>query len=101
MSFCEYGCGKQSQFVLNNVKRCCSNHWNGCEEKRKKSRIPSKNRGKPGLKHTEETKLKLSKIGRESKHRRLVKSTRFYTMKNGESILLDSSWEEAFSETIG
>ncbi len=45
-------------------------------------------------KHTEETKEKIRKVALNSKHRRLVKSTREYKCVDGSMVLLDSSWEE-------
>jgi len=44
--------------------------------------------------HTEESKRKIGIGGRKSGHRRLVKSVRPYTRKDGSIIMLDSSWEE-------
>ena len=58
---------------------------------------------KPNLKwkpHTQETKDKLSIIGRNSSHRRLVKSVRFYTKLDGTIVQLDSSWEEALAKRL-
>jgi hypothetical protein len=53
-----------------------------------------------GRKHTEETKRKMSAGALKSKHRRLVKSTRLYTCKDGTEVLLDSSWEEALAKRL-
>ena len=50
-----------------------------------------------GLKHTDAAKSKISEKARASVHRRLVKSCRTYITKTGESVLLDSSWEEALA----
>jgi hypothetical protein len=36
----------------------------------------------------------------KSKHRRLRKWTRPYTCKNGQTVLLDSSWEEALAKRL-
>jgi hypothetical protein len=47
--------------------------------------------------HTDKTKAILSKKARESNHRRILKSTRKYVRKDGTTILLDSSWEEALA----
>lgn len=59
-------------------------------------------KGKPGKStpHTEETKIKLSKIALKSKHRRLVRSIRDYTRKDGTTIKLDSSWEELLAKRL-
>jgi len=53
-----------------------------------------------GRKHTEETKRKLSEICLKQTHRRLVKSCRNYTCKDGSIILLDSSWEEILAKRL-
>lgn len=50
--------------------------------------------------HSDETKKKLSEIGLNSKHRRLVKSTRKYRHKDGYDVLLDSSWEEILAKRL-
>lgn len=52
------------------------------------------------LKHNEKTKKILSEKAKNSKHRRLVKSTRFYKTKKGFDILLDSSWEEILAKRL-
>jgi hypothetical protein len=53
-----------------------------------------------GTPHTEETKRKLSDIGLKQTHRRLVKSCRNYTCKDGSIVLLDSSWEELLAKRL-
>lgn len=53
--------------------------------------------GFSGKRHTIEAIAKITKAARESDHRRLCKSTRPYTTKNGDVVLLDSSWEEALA----
>lgn len=62
---------------------------------------PSNSRkGKTGFRgtpHTEETKAILRKKALASKHRRILRSTRKYAMKDGSEVLLDSSWEEALA----
>ena len=50
-----------------------------------------------GIAHTVEAKEKISIAALASTHRRLLKSTRVYISKTGESVLLDSSWEEALA----
>jgi len=50
-----------------------------------------------GRKHTQETKDKLSEKGLASDHRRLCRSIRPYTKKDGSIVNLDSSWEEALA----
>lgn len=65
--------------------------------------IVSPLKGKPNIKwkpHTEETKLIISKKARASNHRRLVKSTRYYLKKDGDIVLLDSSWEELLANRL-
>ena len=58
------------------------------------------NRNVKGSPHTEETKKLLSLLGRNSNHRRLVKSCRKYTTKEGKEVLLDSSWEEILAKRL-
>lgn len=53
-----------------------------------------------GRTHTEETKKKIQEKALASSHRRLVKSTRPFTQKDGTIILLDSSWEEALAKRL-
>lgn len=52
------------------------------------------------LLHTEEAKAKISKKARASKHRRLLRSVRPYIKKDGTTVLLDSSWEEALAKRL-
>ena len=49
---------------------------------------------------TQKTKDKLRAIALKSTHRRLVRSTRLYTCKDGTEVLLDSSWEEALAKRL-
>lgn len=44
--------------------------------------------------HSIDTRKTISEKALASNHRRLVRSRRAYTMKSGEVIMLDSSWEE-------
>ncbi len=53
-----------------------------------------------GRTHTAETKEKISKKARASKHRRVLKSTRIYTKKDGSLVRLDSSWEELLAKRL-
>ena len=57
--------------------------------------------GKPGSmlgnKHSLETKQHLKEKALASPHRRLVRSIRKYTQKDGTIVSLDSSWEEALA----
>lgn len=53
-----------------------------------------------GKQRSPETKEKLSNTCRNLKYRRLVKSCRLYTCKNGQQVLLDSSWEEAVARRL-
>ena len=46
------------------------------------------------LNHSQESKDLIQEKALASKHRRLMKSTRIYTKKDGIEVLLDSSWEE-------
>lgn len=50
-----------------------------------------------GRTHTDETKEILRQKALASDHRRILRSTRKYTKKDGTVILLDSSWEEALA----
>lgn len=50
-----------------------------------------------GRKHTEESKNKIRIKALKSSHRRLVRSIRSYTCKDGTIISLDSAWEEALA----
>ena len=65
------------------------------KETRKKLSQTSK-----GRLHTEETKKKMSVSARESTHRRLMRHTQEYTKKNGEVVLMDSSWEIALAKRL-
>lgn len=53
-----------------------------------------------GRPHTEEVKKKLSEICSKHNHRRLVRSRRLYTKKDGSTVMLDSSWEEALAKRL-
>lgn len=53
-----------------------------------------------GKKHTEETKEKLRQLALKSTHRRLLKSTSQYEKLDGQTVLLDSSWEVALAERL-
>lgn len=53
-----------------------------------------------GWKHTEETKEHLRKKALSSNHRRLVRSIRPYTKKDGTVVMLDSSWEEILAKRL-
>lgn len=55
------------------------------------------NHGSRGYKHTDETKEHLRQKALSSPHRRLVRSIRKYTKKDGTVVSLDSSWEEALA----
>lgn len=66
-------------------------------------KIVSPLKGRPNTKwkpHSEETKSILRKKALNSSHRRIIRSTRYYTKKNGEIILLDSSWEEKLAHRL-
>lgn len=58
------------------------------------------NPGFKGKTHSDETKEKISKKALNSNHRRLVKSVREYTKKDGTKLLLDSSWEESLAKRL-
>lgn len=65
------------------------------EETRKKISKTSK-----GRLHTDETKKKMSEIFSKLNHRRLMRHTQEYTKKNGEIVLMDSSWEIALAKRL-
>lgn len=67
---------------------CTEEHHVVSEETRKKLSIAG-----TGRKHTEETKRRMSEINRTLTHRRLMRHTQEYTKKDGEIVLMDSSWE--------
>ena len=53
-----------------------------------------------GKRHTDASKKKMSAAALKSDHRRLVRGIRPYINKNGEIIMLDSSWEEALARRL-
>lgn len=57
-------------------------------------------RANGNLGHTEKTIEKLRESALASDHRRLLKSTRWYTQIDGTPVLLDSSWEEALAKRL-
>lgn len=52
------------------------------------------------LNHSQETKDKLKLLALNSNHRRILRSTRVYNCKDGKTVLLDSSWEEALAKRL-
>lgn len=76
-------------------KKHAAGDYKGSRERGHKTRKLKGNAG-----HTEETKKKLSELALRSKHRRVQKSTRPYTRKDGTVVLLDSSWEEALARRL-
>lgn len=44
---CEYGCGKEAEFVLKNKKNCCSKHPSSCSELRKRNSSSKKGKYNP------------------------------------------------------
>ena len=69
-----------------------------------KSEVPTNPRkgltGFRGTPHTQETKEIIRQKALTSKHRRLVRSVREYVKKNGEIVMLDSSWEEMLAKRL-
>jgi len=53
-----------------------------------------------GKTHSENSKKLMSESALKSKHRRILKSTRKYICKDGNEILLDSSWEECLAKRL-
>ena len=76
----------------------------GASERVKKAHFEGKYKNakynRIGRKQTEVTKNKLREIALNSKHRRLLRSTRPYKHVNGDIVLLDSSWEEALAKRL-
>lgn len=58
------------------------------------------NRSHSGYKHTDKTKELLREKALASSHRRLVRSIREYTKKDGTIVKLDSSWEEILATRL-
>ena len=59
-----------------------------------------RSKGRPGKKHSDESKEKISQKARASDHRRLVRSIREYKCKDGSIVQLDSSWEESLARRL-
>lgn len=57
-------------------------------------------KGNVGYKHTDASKALISQKALASKHRRLIRSIREYVKKDGTSVMLDSSWEEALAKRL-
>ena len=57
-------------------------------------------KGRPGKPHTVETKELIRQKALASPHRRLVRSIRPYTQKDGTIVQLDSMWEEALAKRL-
>ncbi len=79
------------------IKRGCLKTRTTLETKRFRQKLGYKYFDR---KQSLETRNKLSIIGRKSKHRRILKSTRNYTCKDGTVVLLDSSWEECLAKRL-
>ena len=69
----------------------------GIKKAHKDGKYDGVNHSFSGWKHTDETKQHLRERALASPHRRLVRSIREYTQKDGTIIKLDSSWEEALA----
>jgi hypothetical protein len=75
----------------------------GIKQAHKDGRYDERNRlakGKSGTPHTAQTKEILRQKALASPHRRLVRSIRSYTQKDGTIVQLDSSWEEALAKRL-
>jgi hypothetical protein len=57
-------------------------------------------RKRGNLNHTEESKEKIRTKALASNHRRLIRSIRPYTKKDGSIVMLDSSWEEELARRL-
>jgi hypothetical protein len=58
------------------------------------SPLKGKSSNRKDFKHSVETIERIREKALESNHRRLVRSTRYYTQVDGSQVLLDSKWEE-------
>lgn len=100
-----------TRWCLENPKR--STYGRSCKQMHTKEAVSKRNVGikkawadgkynevnhsHPGWRHSEETKQHLREKALASPHRRLVRSIRKYTQKDGTIVSLDSSWEEALA----
>jgi hypothetical protein len=64
------------------------------------SSMKGKTSTRKGYKHTPESLEKIRDKALASGHRRLIRSTRYYTQVDGTQVLLDSSWEESLARTL-
>lgn len=64
------------------------------------STMKGKSSTRKNYKHTPESLEKIREKALASDHRRLVKSTRYYTQVDGTQVLLDSSWEESLAKRL-
>lgn len=58
---CEYGCNREAKYIFKNGKQCCENNIAKCPSVKNKNSKSNKI-SQLGRKHTEETKLKMSKV---------------------------------------
>jgi hypothetical protein len=87
------------QAVANRIKGIKKAHADGkYSGSAKKSVETRKLNGK--LNHTDETKELIRQKALSSKHRRLVRSIREYVRRDGSTVMLDSSWEEALAKRL-
>jgi len=63
-NLCDYGCGKYARYKFKNGKYCCSKSKNSCPENRKIRGL-----ARTGIKHSKESKNKMSEAKMGSKHR--------------------------------
>jgi hypothetical protein len=97
---------KRSEYAINN--NCSQMHFPEIVSKRNKSikqawtdgKYNGVNHSHPGWNHSEKTIEHLRQKALASPHRRLVRSIREYTKKDGTIVKLDSSWEEALAKRL-
>lgn len=99
-------CGKKSATQLNSPasiekrrKSIADAHLNGKYKGAAKKGIETKKKNGT-LFHNENSIEKIREKALASGHRRLLKSTRFYTQVDGTQVLLDSSWEESLARRL-
>ena len=90
---------------LVSVRKCIKNPRNQFVKAKDEGRIiVSSMKGKASTRkdyrHSPESLEKIRDGALASGHRRLVKSTRYYTQVDGTQVLLDSSWEESLAKRL-
>ena len=100
---------KRPEYVAKNnasqmqTQSCAAKRIRGIKQAHINGKYDERNRlakGKSGTPHTDETKELLRQKALASPHRRLVRSIRPYTQKDGTVVQLDSSWEESLAKRL-